>query len=214
MTFFNAAPYPSAVFPIEPTAMHVRPRWQSTDIRTKSGARQTNAEWSDQLRLYNITPGIRTLSDFNAVLRHHNAMRGMVHAFPLTDRTLYKVSVAEAFGTGDGSTTAFQLKIDEGNAANSYIREIYKPKSGTLAIYKNALLQTVTTHYTVDYATGIVTFTSAPANGLSLTWTGEFYIPVHYLTDEIDASLFVWVDGGKQLVSGQDIILEETRDIS
>lgn len=59
------------------------------------------------------------------------------------------------FGTGNGTSTAFSLP--------------YAPV--TPLIYKNAVLQTLTTHYTVA-PSGLVTFTAAPAANDLLTWTG------------------------------------------
>jgi uncharacterized protein (TIGR02217 family) len=211
MSFFNATTS-GAVFPLECQRLTAGPGWNTRIVRTRSGAEQRNAEWSDALRTFDAATGVRTLSDLRTLEQHFNAMRGQLHGFPLLDRTKYSVT-AEGFGTGDGSTTAFQLTINDGNAANAYNREIYKPKQ-TISISKNAVLQTVTTHYTVDYATGIVTFTSAPAAANALTWTGEFYVPCRYAIDRIPYELFVWKDGGQQLASGPVIPITEIRDIA
>jgi hypothetical protein len=55
---------------------------------------------------------------------------------------------------------------------------------------------TVTTDYTIS-SSGLVTFTSAPANGHSITWTGIFDVPVR-------------VDGDIQVAPGEGNIIRIT----
>ena len=53
-----------------------------------------------------------------------------------------------------------------------------------IVIKKAGVTQTVTTDYTIS-SSGLVTFTSAPANGAALTWTGEFDLPMRFDTDHL-----------------------------
>ena len=76
---------------------------------------------------------------------------------------------AAPFGTGNGSTTQFQLVRTLGGFAEA----VFDLK-GAPQIFKAGVLQTVTTHYTVG-STGLVTFVTAPGAGEALTWTGAFY---------------------------------------
>ncbi len=89
----------------------------------------------------------------------------------------------EIIGTGNGVTTAFQLLKTYTAGFNPYPRTIRHAKSG--AVIKVAgVTQDGTSSppaYTIS-ATGLVTFASAPAIG-SVTWTGEFYVPVRFDTD-------------------------------
>jgi hypothetical protein len=61
---------------------------------------------------------------------------------------------------------------------------ITAPDMGTVTIYKNYVAQTPTTDYTFNSA-GMITFGSAPANALALTWTGNYYRRVRFLDDEL-----------------------------
>jgi uncharacterized protein (TIGR02217 family) len=208
LSFFD-----NAVFPLETREIVARPRWQTTVVRTKSGATQRAANWADSLRLYDATMGVRTLAQYRTLEQHLNAMRGQAHAFPLLDRA-DSTATTEGFGTGDGIATTFQLSKNDGNAANAYTREIYKPVSGTILVYDNAVLRTETTHYSINYSTGLVTFVTAPVAGHVLTWSGTFYVPVRYTVDQLDPKLFLWVQSGRQLVDAGLVTLEETRDIA
>lgn len=62
--------------------------------------------------------------------------------------------VDEAVGTGDGDETIFTLA--------------YHPSSGQ-TVYVDGVSKTETTHYTMDDATGVITFLAAPADGAEIT---------------------------------------------
>lgn len=62
----------------------------------------------------------------------------------------------EAVETGDGSETLFYLN-------NSLV------VSGSEAIYLDGTAQTQGVNYTIDYATGNITFSEAPATGVAIT---------------------------------------------
>lgn len=78
-------------------------------------------------------------------------------------------ALLQSFGTGNASTTAFQLQRSIGAFS-----EPTKQVAANPLIYKGGVLQTVTTDYTIDSA-GLVTFTSAPGGGVALTWSGTYY---------------------------------------
>ena len=69
----------------------------------------------------------------------------------------------EVVGTGDGSDTSFTL------ASSPVI-------PGTVIMYSNGTAQTLGANYDVDYRTGIVTFTAAPASGARVDATYRAYI--------------------------------------
>jgi hypothetical protein len=72
----------------------------------------------------------------------------------------------QLFGTGDGTTTTFQLVSDLGGV----LRPVFCP-TGIPEIYSNGTL--LTSGYTIS-SYGVVTFTTAPASAAALTWTGTF----------------------------------------
>jgi uncharacterized protein (TIGR02217 family) len=107
--------------------------------------------------------------------------RGDFKAWLLKDWSDFS-GLAEPVGVGTGALVDFQLIKTYTAGANPYQRTIRHLKSGTLAVYVDGALQTLTTHYTVN-ATGLVSFVSAPANGLIVTATYEFFVPVRFEGD-------------------------------
>lgn len=88
----------------------------------------------------------------------------------------------EFFGLGDGVTTEFQLIRSIGVGA-----DIVQNLNGAPQLYNNGTL--LTSGYTVS-VTGIITFTSAPASGHVLTWSGAYFYRVRFLNPDLKFSQF------------------------
>lgn len=206
------------MFPLELAAMSPKTTWQTTIALMASGAEQRNVGWSDARRMFDAsTAANMTLANFRLCEQHFNGRRGRGRGFPVLDRSCFSAAGA-LFGTGDGSTTAFQLSIPDGDSANAYTREIYLPIAASYTIFDNASPVTEGAgagKFQLSLSTGIVTFGTAPVNTHLLAWTGQFYCPVRYDLDTFpDAKLFIWTTGTSGLVSGPSIPMIEIRDSS
>jgi hypothetical protein len=96
------------------------------------------------------------------------AMKGRADTFLFdvpNDRTVHRAQ----FGTGDGTTTAFQITRPIGGAAQA---DIIQNFNGAPQIFINGTLQT--SGYTID-SFGAITFSTAPAANAVLVWSGNFY---------------------------------------
>ncbi len=125
-----------------------------------------------------------TVSDLKAIIGLHNALGGRYDTFLYTDPYFSSVT-AESFGTGNGTTTAFQLIAKFQNSGGPGASERIQNFNGSPSIFKDGVPQTGGgVHYTLG-PTGIVTFTSAPSAGQALTWTGLFYYRCRFLEDEL-----------------------------
>jgi len=103
------------------------------------------------------------------------------------------------FGVGDGTTSIFQLSKTYSFGSATYVRPLTKPKAGHV-IY----LDGTPDLETANLLTGIVDFgSSPPGDGVILTWTGEFRVPVRfsdfYLPSTIDNR---FGSGGKFATNG------------
>lgn len=132
------------------------------------------------------------------VMDLHRIAKGRYHRFLFKDWSDFKscrpyqtvARTDQVLGTGDGSTTEFQVykrytMVDSASASQTDTRKITRLKSGTVLVEKAGVLQTETTHYTVDYNTGKVTFVAAPAAAAALKCGFEFYNVVRFDTDEL-----------------------------
>lgn len=155
------------------------PGWEVTVVRMDSGREKRNLPWSQDLGEWDVSYGIKTDAQMLAVRRHFQARRGRHQGFPMKDWGDYTVT-NELFGTGDGADTTFQLVKLYTSGSDTYTKTIWLPRISTVIVTKAGVTQIEGTDYTIDYLTGIVTFTVAPASSAALRWTGEFDKPARY----------------------------------
>ncbi len=162
------------------------PEYSTDIVIVQSGHEQRNANWSQARARYNVAHGVKTQAQLDALIAFFRARKGRADGFRFKDWADYKVT-GQNIGTGDGTATVFQLKKTYTSGSGNETRTITKPVSGTLAVYKNAVLQT--SGYTADTTNGQITFSIAPANGVAITADFEFDVPVRFDTDRLSASL-------------------------
>lgn len=173
------------------------PEFNTSIVALNSGHEKRNSNWEFSRLRYNVAFGIRDKADLDDLLVYFNAMGGRRDGFRFKDWHDYKSCIStdtltkddQAFGTGNGSRTQWQLIKTYTKGTISQVRNIVKPVNGTILIANNGSLQTETTHYSIDYTTGIITYVTAPTSGHSLTWGGEFDVPCRFDIDYLDVSL-------------------------
>jgi uncharacterized protein (TIGR02217 family) len=157
-----------------------------------SGADTVIFRWSDPLHTYEVQYDVRSRAQVAALLTFFMARRGPLNAFRFKDPADFThaadhVSATgfSTIGTGDGSTTEFQLsKLYTDGSAQTYTRTITKPVQGTVLIYKDAVLFAAT-GYDVNYELGKIYFATAPANGVVIGAAFEFDVPVRFKNDSL-----------------------------
>lgn len=113
---------------------------------------------------------------------------GSGKAFLYTDPTDSSVADMQ-FGTGDGNTTQFQLVRTYGAGGFTFAEPIQNLNGNVTNIKDNG--STVSNaNYSVN-STGLVTFTTAPADGHPLTWTGSYYYRVRFVNDSEEFDEFM-----------------------
>lgn len=92
----------------------------------------------------------------------------------LTQRLEDSVYSGQQIGVGNGTNVNFQIVRNLGG----FLESVQEPANQAANIYVNAVLKTPTTDYTISK--GMVTFTSAPANGLAVTADFTFLYRVRF----------------------------------
>ncbi len=169
---------------------------RKTEIVTLgSGYEERNAVWANSRHAYQIGYGIKDLDDLYTVQAFFEARMGRLYGFRFKDYTDY-LSCApletlsatdQSIGTGDGSTTQFQLIKTYTSGDYSYERTITKPVSDTVVVAVGGT--EVTDTWAVDTTTGIITFDTAPDADDAITAGFEFDVPVRFGTDTLSLSL-------------------------
>ncbi len=155
----------------------------STDIiKTFSGHEQRSINWAVAKGRWNIATGIKGQTDIDTLIAFYRARYGKAVGFRFKDWSDYRI-VAGNIGIGDSSTTEFQLKKQYSSGSIIIDRIITKPVTGTVTAYIDG---TPDANIAIDTSTGIITFTSAPANSTIITVDAEFDVPVRFDTDQMD----------------------------
>ena len=181
----------NAVYPVLPGLTYgvvKSPTW-STRVQTAvSGKELRAAFWSTPIwrytLVYEFLRSASTFAELQNLVGFFNQRQGKFDSFLLDDPDDDSVT-AQQFGTGDGSTTVFQLNRSYGG----FTEPIYNVNNpSAVSIYVNGVLQTSGLGLTTG---GVLTFTTAPAAAAVLTWTGAYYWRVRFDLDAIDFSKFM-----------------------
>jgi len=171
------------------------PERRTQIVELASGDEERNASWANSRRRYDAAYGVRRADDLAAVVAFFEARDGRLYGFRWKDWGDYKscppsaaISPAdEEIGTGDGTTTTFQLRKLYASGAQTWTRAIAKPAAGTVRITLDGVEQM--TGWSVDTTTGVITFGTAPAAGVTVTAGFAFDVPVRFDTDTLDVTL-------------------------
>ena len=160
-----------------------------------SGAEERNSPWANSRRTYNAGYGVKSLDDLYDIVSFFEERRGQLYGFRLKDPLDFNSTRPEqtpafnnqVIGTGDGSTTAFNLVKTYGAGATAWVRRIRKPVSGTIKVGLNGVEQLA--GWSVNSTTGVLSFNTAPANGVQITAGYEFDTPVRLGTDNLQLNM-------------------------
>ena len=173
------------------------PERRTEIVQLTNGFEERNTPWSQSRRRYDAGLSLRSLDDIGELIAFFEARQGQLNGFRWKDWADYKSCAASAtvgyedqvIGTGDGVTSDFALTKTYVSGGSAETRGIAKPVQGAvrLGLQGDELVETV--HFTVDYATGVVSFASPPAIGAQVTAGYEFDVPVRFDTDRIQVSV-------------------------
>ena len=170
------------------------PEFNTSVTTTFSGFEQRNVNWQKARGRWDVSTGLKNKADMEVLQAFFRARFGKAHGFRFKDWSDYQ-AVAQNLGTSNGTQTAFQLLKIYSSGGYNYSREIKKPVSGTVKIYLNSILQS--SGFTIDHATGIITFSAAPGAGVNVSADFDFDVPVRFDTDALAVradgpGIFVW----------------------
>ncbi len=177
---------------------------RKTDIvALVSGHEERNSPWAGSRRSFNAGYGVKSIADIEDVIAFFEARHGRLYGFRFRDPFDCKSCRAAAtpaaddqlIGTGDGAQTSFQLTKRYVSGAAAYTRPIKKPVAGSVRIAVDGAEKTEGADFTADDTTGAITFTAAPAAGLSVTAGFTFDVPVRFDSDELRINLAAFAAG-------------------
>lgn len=193
------------------SAVGVRGKQIRNNIRTQAqnGAQKININWSRTMRQYELGTVPALPSQWAAIEGLFEVTEGGAYGFLLPDPKDQSATV----DTGRASLvsgTIYQLlkRYTSVGSTRTKDRTITRPVASGFAIYNSGVLITT---YTLDTTTGRITIPSAPT-AANLTWSGNFYVPVHFQSDMIDWELLRAGQADTRLIAGPSVVLDEVRE--
>ncbi len=173
------------------------PERRTEIVSLANGFEERNSPWAHSRRRYDAGLGMRSLDDIEQLVAFFEARRGQLYGFRWKDWSDYKSCAPSAevgfedqlLGVGDGVRADFQLVKQYGSGEAAYLRPITKPVAGTVRVGVARDPQSEGVHFSVDTATGVITFADPPGAGAQVTAGFEFDVPVRFDTDAIRTSV-------------------------
>lgn len=180
----------NSVFPTLPGlawSVVKRPNWSNKIQRSVSGksfraARFVYPIWHFTLS-FDVLRGDGVNHELQTLIGFYNSMNGTFDSFLYLDPT-DNYTAGQVFAIGDGVTNVFQLARPLG-AFVEPVAATYGSPSATVNGSSSGFTATFQAN------AGTVTFSSPPANGAVLAWTGFYYFRCCFLSDHNDFENFM-----------------------
>lgn len=190
------------------------PSYNTSIVVIKSGHESRNINWTNTRNKFDVAYGVKNVTQLYSLIEFFHAVAGMGYGFrykdfmdckssgPHTTTVSYDDQDCDP-ATGDDVEVDFQLTKTYVKGAFSRQRTITKPVSGTVRVSINGaekLQGDATYPWSVDTATGIITFSSTPPpNGETVKAGYEFDIPCRFDTDELITVYEAYEQGNTQV---------------
>ncbi|MDX8352212.1 DUF2460 domain-containing protein [Cognatiyoonia sp. IB215182] len=169
-----------------------------TDIVTlANGFEERNTPWAHGRRRYDAGLGLRSLDDLETLIAFFEARQGQLIGFRWKDWSDYRSCAPsddisdsdQLLGVGDELLDTWQLTKTYRSGAFSYARPVSKPVEGSVRVSLGGDPLQEGVDYTVDHASGQVSFAHPPDVGAEIRAGFEFDVPVRFDTDRIMTSI-------------------------
>lgn len=176
-------------------------------VTTDNGVESINIVWTQTLRQFELGTVPLLKSQWLEIEALHEVTDAGAYGFLMEDP---KDSTTTTGVMATVSAGVYQLYNRRTHAGSGRYRDrkITRPVLTGFVPYTNGA---PIASYTLNVETGQITIPSAPAVN-TLTWSGRFYTPVHFLQDFIDWSLVVPGSADSRFWAGPSVVLQEIRE--
>lgn len=191
--------------------------FQNRRVPQVNGYMNVNAMWEQMRHEFDWSTVPLRRADWQYMQSVHIICGGGHKGFLMEDPTDYQaVSVANDTSTSGVvaalTSTTYQLyKRYTETASTLYAdRKITRPRATGFVVSVSGV--PLSTGYSLDAETGILTIAAAPS-AVNVTWTGRFYVPVHFQSDSVDWSMVISSqDPDARFTLSSSVIVQEVRE--
>lgn len=170
------------------------PKFQTTILTLSNGNERRNVDWKTMRCEFDVSYGIHTTEEMDALRAFFYARRGKAYGFRYKDWHDYQLPEQQIGTTVNSSARTFQIFKRYQSGVSVYDRVLNKIVDGTLVVkVDGATLArgSGTGQYQVDVNTGVITLGTSVAGvgGKGILAACEFDVPVRFDIDQFQASL-------------------------
>jgi uncharacterized protein (TIGR02217 family) len=175
-------------FPVEIGLGAISGPQHNTLVSTAANGREVRVEaWAVPLLRFDVSSGVKTRAQYEAIINFHRARGGRARAFRFRDWADYQMPRTQ-IGTTNGTLAAYQIGKQYVSGPTTRTRAITKPVSGTVRCWVNGTERTIGTggtQFQVNLTTGVITIgaTLAATTGQAVEAECEFDVPVRFEAD-------------------------------
>lgn len=171
------------------------PNFSTEIVVIDSGYERRNQNWSQARRVYDARAGVRSVADAATLLNFFHARAGRARGFRLKDWSDYSSAADhlsapsftdQTIAVGNGTTVVFQLIKNYSSGGITHTRTIAKPIANSIMIGVGGVA--LSSGWSVDTTSGVITLATAPAVGQNITAGYLFDVPVRFDTDNLSLS--------------------------
>ncbi len=176
------------------------PGFKTTVTPLGSGLEQRNIDWSKVRGKWDIGYGIMDEESvileatLNALQHFFYTREGRAHSFRFKDWSDFKIgdylnptTDNQSIGIGDTVEVAFPVFKRYSDGGVTYDRPLTKLVVGRVIVLFDNVVQVAC--FTIDYITGIITFSGPPAGGVNVQVALEFDTHVRFDTDHMQLDI-------------------------
>jgi uncharacterized protein (TIGR02217 family) len=208
ITIYNDVIMPNTVISAGIAGKQVR---NNTRTESLNGSAIININWTKTLRQYELGIVPMRIDQWQAIEGLHEVTDGGAYGFLMEDPKDGTVDDAHGMASliSAGSHTYQLFKRYTSIGSSRYKdRNITRPKASTFKLYISGV---PSTSYTLNADTGVITIASDPSAN-TISWSGSFYVPVHFENDSIDWELVVAGQQDTRFLAGPSVVLMEVRE--
>lgn len=176
--------------------------------QNQGGHKQINIVRARTVRQYDFSTVPLTVSIWQTLEGLHEATEGGAYGFLVKDPKDVKATHAEGVATliSAGAHT-YQLwkRYTSIGSSRTKDRKITRPLATGFELRVSGVVEP---SYSLNVDTGVITIASDPSAS-SITWSGYFYVPVHFDSDDIEWDLQIAGPEDTRFLAGQRVVLTE-----
>lgn len=176
-------------------------------VISANGYENVNVTMDRTKREFDLGIGPLRRSAWDQIQSIFEVTEGGGYGFLVMDPIDCTVDLTSGVVAGPIATNTFKLykRYTERVSGRYKDRHITRPVPGSIQAYVSGVPATSS----VDYTNGNIEVTGATVAS-TVRWTGRFYVPVHFLNDQIDWELIVWgTDPDSRFASGPTVTVQE-----